>query len=146
MRPILPAEQNTYGAINSFTIKPYFTALQGDNVQLLFAFHYFGDFEGAGFVDEFPVVDPTVSSYTFTLQGFPPVDNLLIEHNDDQPERAFFDTYLQSQGYPESFFQYGFTITSLDYTPAQPVPEPGTLFLVCSGLIGCAGFRRFMKV
>jgi len=135
------------GALNSFTISPYFSVPGGDDAQLLFEFVYLGaSFKGSGGVDlrqeAWQVVDPAVSSYTYTLQGDVPVGSTYISHGNYLDEMAWFSEYLYLNGWQETDFQYGFSITSIDYTPVQSVPEPGTLLLVLSGLVGCAAFRR----
>ncbi len=129
------------GTLNSLTVKPYFSVLQGESAQLPFEFGYLGvagDFRQV----TWEVVDPPFSPMTLSLKGGSPVDNtyILIASNFD--ETAYFAEYLSRTNFSEVSFQYGLTVTSFDYTSAQPVPEGGTLFLLCSGLIGIAGFRR----
>ncbi len=38
-----------------------------------------------------------------------------------------------------------FTLDDITYTPVSPVPEPTTIFLLSSGLIGLMGFRKCKK-
>ncbi len=132
------------GVLNSFTLKPYFN----NNVNLPIGFTYLDgapDYPGAILREQKYVdLDPTVSSYTFTLQGSIPVDSTFIQLSSYWDELGTFFQYLFAHGYPDVTFQYGFTIASIDYTPNQ-VPEISTLLLLCCGLMGCEGFRRRFK-
>lgn len=124
------------GVLNSFTITPYFN----ENIQLPIEFVYLGGTFNGLRGEVWETVYATGSSYTFTIP-FGSVDYTDIQLASYWDEMMYFWEYLRDRGYPETHFQYGFTIASLDYTPNQ-VPEAGTLSLLCSGLIGVAGLRR----
>ncbi|MDD5203954.1 MAG: PEP-CTERM sorting domain-containing protein [Desulfobacterales bacterium] len=140
------------GVLNSFTISPYFSVLEGYDMQFPIELTYLGGGYNGGFREHlWDAIDPAVSTYTYDLRWqsglkMEPVDNtyILLASYWDEMMWAWEDLYLN--GYPEVSFQYGFTITSVDYTPVQSVPEPGTLILVFSGLIGCAAFRRRVEI
>lgn len=44
-----------------------------------------------------------------------------------------FKWYLIEQNFPDATFTFGYSITSLDYTPTEPTPEPATLGLLLVG-------------
>lgn len=126
------------GVINSFSIIPYFWALQGPNVQLPFEIGYWNGLLGG---PAFALIDPDAVR-TFTLSD--PSDFLLVMLEGNYGQFGHFADWLSSNGWPEVEWQYGFTIASIDYTRTQinAVPEMGTLLLLCSGLAGAAGLRR----
>jgi hypothetical protein len=118
------------GTIDSVTIVPYFTVLEGAPVQLPFEIlsneFYF-------------TLDPTnpnpLTIPYFHRTGFS------LGVVGDFGEEPHFRQYLSDNGYPDVTFDYGFTVLSMDYTPNN-VPDPGSsLLLLGTGLVGLRAWR-----
>ena len=131
------------GTINSFTIVPYFSILGGGgSVTLPFEILYYG-YEPGG--PNFELVDPSGSNpLTF---GFSPNYPYRISHLDIAPAADMeqpFSSYRRDHLLEETY-QFGFTITSLDYTP-NVVPDSGvSIGLFGLALAGLWGIKRLQS-
>lgn len=136
------------GVINSITIVPYYSLL-GSEEPLQFSFPIMIDPRtfGSGGVtylspDWFNAATPYPSEITYNW-AFRNGDissfdiNLIPASEWGTPNVILYD-YLAANNFPDATFQFGFTIESLDYTPA---PEPGTLSLAGLGLCGWLGSK-----
>lgn len=118
---------NVNGAINSFTILPHFADLANpDPIFLPFEMCYRPN--SIGFYqlyDEFTSNNPV----TIALTGFPNVTAVELDVTFNQDPSYWWHDYLLQ--HPNAQLEFGYTVESLDYTPA---PEPSSLSLAVFGV------------
>jgi hypothetical protein len=128
------------GRITSFTVRPECSAVEtGQPLNLPFEIRYSGD-PGQNFC----VLDPSsYSAVTIDLSGYTvnPLHNLFIDITGDFGEAPYFDAYRHANLAPDITIQYGFTLVSLEFTPA-PEPTAGAVLGLGLAGIGLARCRR----
>lgn len=118
--------------IDSVTIAPCFWGSLGP-VQLPFQICVYPERRLFG-PDWINLTDNYPTSITYTdLFGKGNYSSFVINLVQNQSLVAGFYPYLEANGFPEVTFQFGFTITSVDYSP---IPEPGTVWVLGVGLLG----------
>jgi hypothetical protein len=86
-----------------------------------------------------------VSTLTFTIGHageFSSVTRLAVNGGANGPSITNFWLYTSPTGNPRDFVQYGATCGSTTFECANPFPEPSTLMLLGSGLLGLVGVVR----
>jgi hypothetical protein len=139
------------GTINSITIMPVFRIFSGsgelmpipDGLDLEFTSSPF--LTGGGF--------PTMPANTSTpvtlyapegLSGSVFSTFYLTPQSNYSPD-FWFGAYRSDNLAEEQTLQWGFTVLSLDYTPATPAPEPTTTVLLVFGLPVLLGVKKYGK-
>lgn len=132
------------GAINSITFMPFLRIFSGtgelmpvpDGLNLEFMSSPF--LTGSGF----PIVpaNTTIPVTLWALEGAPGAGGstcYLTPQPNWSPD-IWFGTYRSEHLAEEQTLQWGFSVISLDYTPAG-IPEPSSAILLLAGLIGLFG-------
>jgi hypothetical protein len=129
------------GRITALTVMPFLTHIAGPVPTIMptaFSFSYDPDnlFPPAGQSISYKVATPG-EPLTIQFTEHLPDRIKLVGLKGDMGQEPFFNpTFLES---PDTVFHYGFSVTSIEYTP---VPEPGSLLLLTMGAGGLALARR----
>jgi hypothetical protein len=125
------------GSINSVSITPYFSVVGSkEDIFLPFDLSYvIGPLTTGG---PTYVTLSDSSPFVLNLSFVGPYDRLQIGLQSDFGNPAV-QIYLSQ--HPDATVQFGFTITSLNYTP-DGVPETSTVMLFAIGLVSIAWLRR----
>ena len=132
--------------INSMTILPYMT-IDGPQPDRLPTFsvgwdvYVHGGVFGTNYFELQPFVQTTF--YAERPDPFPTWQFHDVAFRSDFDYFIPFLAYRESTNYAASTMNFGFSILSVDYTPATDVPEPATLFVIGIGgaVLGCRRAR-----
>jgi hypothetical protein len=136
------------GTINSFTILPFMKILDGPQPDTLPGFEmsyrpWYPDQATTDYSNAMKPTDPpTPVTFTFRQDRPLPVQIRDIGLYSDFGQYIYFSEYRTKYNNPASTIQFGFSILSIDYTPTQPVPEPGTLTLLVPAALALWQRRR----
>lgn len=143
------------GTINSITFMPVFRIFSGsgalmpipDDLNLEFTSSYF--LSGGGFPTMPANGNTPVTLYA--TEGLPGsvFSTCYLNPQSNYSPDSWFGAYRSKNLAEEQTLQWGFSVLSLDYTPATPTPEPATIILLTMGipvLLGARYGRAWVKI
>jgi hypothetical protein len=133
--------------LNSITLVPHFS-LSGyeGSESLLFGIAYYIGARNAMTGTSYLTVQDNVPLTIDLYSDYYDIARFDLFLDSDGANDIRFSDYRRTHGTPESTFQFGFTIQSMDITISETVvPEPGSAALLSIGLFGFGYARRRMK-